>query len=134
MADSTDYEGIAEQILEYYYSTFDEDRSKLEPLYRQTSIFSFSGTGVKATGTTAIIEALKDLPFQKLVRNRQHIDVHPLHPFRQDNSDILVLVCGTLKMDDAPPNCFSHMLSLVKEGGTYFIEHDVLQFIYTSTE
>lgn len=47
----------SEQFVEFYYQTFDADRSKLKDLYRPESMLTFESSSVQ--GDAAIVEKLQ---------------------------------------------------------------------------
>ncbi|KAI4228789.1 MAG: hypothetical protein L6R36_001389 [Xanthoria steineri] len=110
-----DYSGIAQQFTEFYYTTFDENRSNLAALYRDHSMLTFESASVQ--GTSAIVEKLvvcnnpprsgkpappmhtpneippwQDLPFRKVKHQVQTLDAQP----SSGEGGIIVMVTGAL--------------------------------------
>lgn len=59
-----DISGVAASFGTHYYRTFDSQRDQLLPYYKEQSMLSYQGQ--KFQGQAAIMEKLKNLPFQKI--------------------------------------------------------------------
>ncbi|UZJ55509.1 hypothetical protein CBS101457_004829 [Exobasidium rhododendri] len=116
-------EAIAEQFCNFYYQTFDADRSTLGALYRPTSMLTFEGAQVQ--GSEAIVDKLKNLPFQRV----QHkVETRDAQPTGADGTSLCVMVTGALIVDDSPqPMRFSQTFTLIPEGGSYYVFNDVFR-------
>ncbi|KAF3184001.1 Nuclear transport factor 2 [Orbilia oligospora] len=121
----SDYSGVAEQFITYYYQTFDSNRQGLSGLYRPTSLLTFESS--QTQGAADITEKLVGLPFQKVEHQVATKDAQPL----PGGSGIVVLVTGALKVDDSPaPLSFAQTFILLPEGGSYFVAHDIFKLVY----
>ncbi|CRG86061.1 Nuclear transport factor 2 [Talaromyces islandicus] len=124
-----DFAGIAQQFVDFYYKTFDEDRKSLAALYRDNSMLTFE-TAAKL-GTAAIIEKLTELPFQKVQHRVATLDAQPSN----EQGGILVLVTGALLVDEEQnPMNYTQTFQLLPDGaGSYFVYNDVFRLIYNSS-
>ncbi|KAF7731630.1 Nuclear transport factor 2 [Apophysomyces ossiformis] len=124
MADITN---IAKQFVDYYYATFDADRSQLGPLYRDHSWLTFEGAD-PIGGAARIVEKLTSLPFGKVVHKVTTMDAQPSNP---SVASILVTVTGALVVDDSPnPIMFSQTFHLIPEGSSYYVLNDIFRLNY----
>ncbi|CAK7271856.1 Nuclear transport factor 2 [Sporothrix epigloea] len=123
MADS--YESIAKQFVEFYYTTFDADRSQLASLYRENSMLTFQTASV--LGVAGIVEKLKSLPFQRIKHVPQEIDAQPSF-----NNGVLVFVTGQLQVDEEErPMNFSQVFQLSRDdAGQYYVHNDIFKLIF----
>jgi len=120
-----DINAVATQFTDFYYTSFDRDRSSLEPLYRPESMLTFEGT--QHLGTAAILEKLKSLPFQSVQHKVTTLDAQP----STNPAVIIVSVTGLLVVDGSEnPLQFSQVFQLVPTGGTYFIHNDIFRLNY----
>ncbi|WFD00658.1 Nuclear transport factor 2 [Malassezia yamatoensis] len=118
-------EQIAQQFTDYYYSTFDSDRSQLAALY---SMLTFEGA--QTQGAQAIVEKLASLPFQKVQHKVDTRDAQPTG----DGQALVVLVTGMLLVDDGQnPLKFSQSFTLLPENGSYFVFNDIFRRIKSQT-
>ncbi|KAJ1918134.1 Nuclear transport factor 2 [Mycoemilia scoparia] len=119
---------VAQQFSDFYYQSFDNNRTALNNLYRPTSVMTFE-TG-KFTGAE-IIEKLSTLPFNKVQHKITTVDAHIIDPATQT---LLVMVTGQLLVDDEQnPQYFAQSFVLVKEetSGSYYISHDLFRLNYS---
>jgi len=120
-----DFVAVANQFTTFYYTTFDNDRSQLQPLYRDNSMMTFETNQVE--GAAKIIEKLVNLPFAKVQHKASTIDAQPAGP----DGSIIVLVTGLLLIDGGEhPQTYSQTFHLMPEGGTYFVLNDIFRLIY----
>ncbi|KAL8846680.1 MAG: hypothetical protein Q9221_008239 [Calogaya cf. arnoldii] len=121
-----DFQGIAQQFTEFYYDTFDRDRSELAPLYRDQSMLTFESAAVQ--GTEGIVQKLRDLPFQKVKHQVNTLDAQPSSP----EGGIIVMVTGALMVDDEErPMNYTQVFQLLPNGaGSYFVFNDMFKLIY----
>ncbi|KAH0830312.1 hypothetical protein J3R83DRAFT_1681 [Lanmaoa asiatica] len=131
---------VAKHFTEFYYTTFDADRSQLGPLYvrpssennairvdlttvqRPKSMLTFEKDQV--LGVEAIVEKLTSLPFTKVRHNVSTIDAQP----SISSEALIVSVTGYLLVDDEPnPLSFSQVFQLVSEGTTYYVFNDIFR-------
>ncbi|WFD36853.1 Nuclear transport factor 2 [Malassezia cuniculi] len=113
-------EQVAQQFTNYYYTTFDQDRSQLGPLYRPQSMLTFEGA--QTQGAQAIVE--------KLVKVQHKVDTCDAQP-TGDGQSLVVLVTGMLLVDDGQnPLKFSQLFTLLPEGGSFYVFNDVFRLNY----
>jgi len=84
---------VAQQFVEFYYKTFDENRANLAALYRSESMLTFENSSHQ--GSVSILEKLTALPFQKVVHQVSTLDAQP-----SNQGGILVMVTGALLVDE----------------------------------
>ncbi|KAK1920937.1 hypothetical protein DB88DRAFT_501572 [Papiliotrema laurentii] len=122
----SDFNAIAKQFTDFYYQTFDGDRSQLAALYRDSSMLTWENTPIQ--GTAAIMEKLQGLPFSKVVHRVLTLDAQPSGP---NAASILVIVTGQLVVDDGSNILqYSQMFHLVPDGGSFFVQNDVFRLVY----
>ncbi|KAI1312675.1 Nuclear transport factor 2 [Mortierella claussenii] len=115
---------IAKQFINYYYSTFDQGRQNLAPLYRETSMLTFEGT--PTVGASAIVEKLSSLPFQTVAHRVSTTDAQPA-----DNNSLIISVTGQLLVDgESNPQFFTQTFLLKPEAGSYYVQNDVFRLVY----
>ena len=121
----SNFEAVAQQFVEFYYNTFDTDRSKLNGLYRENSMLTFESSATQGAG--AIVEKLANLPFQKVKHKVSTLDAQP-----GSNDSVLVLVTGQLLVDEEQrPMNYVQTFQLVKEAsGNYFVFNDIFKLVY----
>ncbi|XP_065828100.1 nuclear transport factor 2-like [Oscarella lobularis] len=107
-------DAIAQQFVQQYYKTFDENRAGLGSLYTDSSVLTFEGT--QHVGPAQIIEKLTNLPF----RTVQHA-VTTRDCLQLDPQSLLVSVIGQLKTDDDPIHGFTEVFVLKQFGDSLFI-------------
>ncbi|KAI5293985.1 Nuclear transport factor 2 [Ascosphaera acerosa] len=114
-----------EQFVQFYYKTFDENRSNLGGLYRNESMLTFENSSQQ--GTEAILEKLTSLPFARVAHKVSTLDAQPTQ-----NGGILVLVTGALLVDaeERPMNYTQSFLLLPDGAGSYFVYNDVFRLVY----
>ncbi|KAL5533385.1 NTF2 [Sanghuangporus sanghuang] len=118
-----DINAIATQFTQYYYQTFDNDRSQLGPLYRQESMMTWEGQQVQ--GVQGIVEKLTSLPFAKVVHTITTIDAQPSS---LQAANLLVNVMGFLKVDDGEhPLQFTQVFQLIQDQGSYYVFNDIFR-------
>ncbi|KAJ2018534.1 Nuclear transport factor 2 [Coemansia sp. S100] len=116
---------IAKQFVDYYYQTFDSDRSSLAPLYRDMSMMSWEGTQMQ--GAKNIVEKLVSLPFTRVAHKVTTIDTQPSLP---NVNAVVIAVTGQLLVDDeTKPQQYTQLFQLVEEGG-FFIYNDIFRLNY----
>ncbi|KAJ3092456.1 Nuclear transport factor 2 [Quaeritorhiza haematococci] len=127
MADMNAINNIAKSFVDFYYSTFDANRSNLRPVYKDVSMLSFEGQHTQ--GVEAIIQKLVGLPFQRVQHRVATIDAQPANP---QLGSIMVMVTGQLLVDEEQnPQHFSQTFQLVPEGpSNYFVYNDVFRLNY----
>ncbi|THV07977.1 nuclear transport factor 2 [Dendrothele bispora CBS 962.96] len=122
----SDINDIAKQFVNFYYTTFDNDRSQLGPLYRTESMLTWEGSPIQ--GVNAVLEKLVSLPFQKVAHKIETLDAQPSSPTM---ASILVSVTGALKVDDGESELkFSQVFNLIPDGGSYFVQNDIFRLNY----
>ncbi|CAO1601685.1 Nuclear transport factor 2 [Xanthoria calcicola] len=122
----TDYNGIAQQFTQFYYTTFDENRSNLAALYRDHSMLTFESASV--LGTSEIVEKLVGLPFSKVKHQVRTLDAQP----SSGEGGIIVMVTGALVVDEEErPMNYTQVFQLLPDGaGSYFVYNDMFKLIY----
>ncbi|KAL8923990.1 MAG: hypothetical protein Q9208_004274 [Pyrenodesmia sp. 3 TL-2023] len=115
-----------EQFTEFYYTTFDRDRSELGPLYRDQSMLTFESAAVQ--GTSNIVEKLVSLPFGKIKHQIATFDAQPSN----EQGGILVMVTGALLIDEEErPMNYTQIFQLLPNGsGSYFVFNDMFKLIF----
>ncbi|PGG98822.1 nuclear transport factor 2 [Polytolypa hystricis UAMH7299] len=115
----------AEQFVQFYYKTFDENRAALAALYRDQSMLTFETASVQ--GTAGILEKLTSLPFEKVVHQVSTLDAQP-----SNNGAIIVMVTGGLLVDNEErPMNYTQTFQLMPDGsGSYFVYNDIFKLIY----
>ncbi|KAF9244233.1 nuclear transport factor 2 [Melanogaster broomeanus] len=117
---------VAKQFTDFYYNTFDSDRSNLGPLYRDQSMLTFEGAPFQ--GTQSIVEKLTALPFEKVAHKVLTLDVQPSSP---TVASILVSVTGQLIVDGSEnPLSFSQVFQLIPDGSSYYVLNDIFRLNY----
>ncbi|KAI0255258.1 nuclear transport factor 2 [Lactifluus subvellereus] len=121
-----DINAVAKQFTDFYYTTFDTNRSGLSSLYRDSSMLTFEGAPVQGTG--AITEKLTSLPFSKVQHKVTTLDAQPSSP---SVASLIVSVTGLLVVDDSSnPLQFSQVFQLIPEGGSYYVFNDIFRLNY----
>ncbi|KAJ5793547.1 hypothetical protein N7457_000146 [Penicillium paradoxum] len=137
-----DFNAIAQQFVQFYYQTFDENRAGLAGLYRDQSMLTFETSSVQGVG--AITEKLGvrrppppppnarppgALPFQKVQHQIATFDAQP-----SSGDGIVVLVTGALLVDEEQkPMNYTQCFKLQPDGqGSYFVLNDVFRLIYSA--
>ncbi|KAG6898249.1 Nuclear transport factor 2 [Termitomyces sp. T32_za158] len=121
-----DINNIAKQFTDFYYSTFDSDRSSLGSLYRPESMLTWEGTPI--AGSNAIAEKLTSLPFSKVQHKVTTLDAQPSSP---SVSSLIVSVTGLLVVDDSTnPLQFSQIFQLIPDGSSYYVYNDIFRLNY----
>ncbi|KAI0093801.1 nuclear transport factor 2 [Irpex rosettiformis] len=121
-----DINAVAKQFTDFYYTTFDSNRSSLGSLYRPSSMLTFEGTQI--LGAPAIIEKLTSLPFEKVEHKVTTLDAQPSSV---TVASLIVSVTGQLLVDDSTnPLAFSQIFQLIPEGGSYYVFNDIFRLNY----
>ncbi|KAJ9191566.1 hypothetical protein DTO166G4_934 [Paecilomyces variotii] len=123
-----DFVSIAQQFVQFYYKTFDENRAGLAALYRDQSMLTFETSSVQ--GTAGIVEKLTSLPFEKVVHQVTTLDAQP----SSETGGILVMVTGALLVDqEQKPMSYTQSFQLLPDGaGSYFVFNDIFRLIYSA--
>ncbi|KAG5335948.1 hypothetical protein E4T56_gene16730 [Termitomyces sp. T112] len=122
----SDINNIAKQFTDFYYSTFDSDRSSLSSLYRPESMLTWEGTPI--AGSTAIAEKLTSLPFSKVQHKVTTLDAQPSSP---TVASLIVSVTGLLVVDDSTNALqFSQIFQLIPDGSSYYVYNDIFRLNY----
>ncbi|KAJ2557538.1 Nuclear transport factor 2 [Coemansia sp. RSA 1933] len=121
----SDLEAIGKQFVEFYYQTFDSNRSGLASLYRSVSMMTWEGSPYQ--GAESILEKITSLPFQRVAHKITTIDVQPSLP---NVKSAVIVVTGQLLVDEeTKPQQYTQMFQLVEDNG-YFIYNDVFRLNY----
>ncbi|KAF4339391.1 nuclear transport factor 2 [Fusarium beomiforme] len=120
------FEEVAKQFVEYYYNTFDSDRSGLAALYRDNSMLTFESASV--LGAQSITEKLTSLPFEKVKHQVSTLDAQPSN----DQGGVIILITGALLVDEEQrPMNFSQSFQLARDqSGTYFVYNDIFKLVF----
>ncbi|KAF2000046.1 NTF2-like protein [Amniculicola lignicola CBS 123094] len=119
-----DFDNIAKQFVEFYYKTFDENRTGLASLYRPFSMLTFESGGT--LGAEAITEKLKNLPFEKV---QHRVDTQDAQPVGDDG--IVVLVTGALMVEgNDRPMSYAQVFQLKKDATNWFVYNDIFRLVY----
>ncbi|WBW74266.1 nuclear import protein Nxt2 [Schizosaccharomyces osmophilus] len=120
-----DFNALATQFTQFYYQTFDTDRSQLSSLYRDESMLSFEGAQLQ--GAKDIVEKLMGLPFQRVQHRISTLDAQPTGA----NGSVVVMVTGELLLDEEQmAQRYSQVFHLVNNGGNYFVLNDLFRLNY----
>ncbi|KAI4717999.1 putative nuclear transport factor NTF-2, partial [Aureobasidium sp. EXF-10727] len=124
----TDFQNIAEQFVQFYYKTFDENRSALGALYKDHSMLTFENSPVQ--GAAGITEKLVGLPFAKVQHEVASLDAQPSN----ESGGILVLVAGRLLVDEEQrPMSYTQSFQLLPDGaGSYYVFNDIFRLVYAA--
>ncbi|KIP10297.1 hypothetical protein PHLGIDRAFT_18352 [Phlebiopsis gigantea 11061_1 CR5-6] len=121
-----DINAIAKQFTDFYYQTFDTNRSALQSLYRAHSMLSWEGTQI--LGANDISEKLTTLPFSQVQHKVTTLDAQPSSP---TVASLIVSVTGVLIVDDSPnPLQFSQVFQLIPDAGSYYVFNDIFRLNY----
>ncbi|KAI4698106.1 uncharacterized protein J4E84_001240 [Alternaria hordeiaustralica] len=137
----SDFNAIAQQFVQFYYKTFDENRAGLGALYKETSMLTFEAQGTQ--GSAAIVEKLQNLPFQQIQHRTDTVDAQP-----SADDGILVLVTGALLASrshvslhpaltnteqlagEDKPMSFTQAFQLKNADGNWFVLNDIFRLVY----
>ncbi|PYH89816.1 NTF2-like protein [Aspergillus ellipticus CBS 707.79] len=119
-----DFQSIAQQFVQFYYQTFDNERQNLAGLYRNESMLTFETSSMQ--GVQPIMEKLLGLAFQKVRHETSTLDAQP-----SINNSIIVMVTGALLIDEeARPMNYTQTFTLCPDGnGSYFVFNDIFRLI-----
>ncbi|KAI4130341.1 MAG: hypothetical protein LQ338_001776 [Usnochroma carphineum] len=122
----TDFNTVAQQFTQFYYTTFDENRSNLAALYREQSMLTFESDAVQ--GAAPIVEKLVSSSFQKIKHQVSTLDAQPSN----SEGGIIVMVTGVLLVDEEErPMNYTQVFQLLPDGaGSYFVLNDMFKLIY----
>eukprot|EP00918_Siedleckia_nematoides_P025570 GHVU01055203.1.p1 GENE.GHVU01055203.1~~GHVU01055203.1.p1 ORF type:complete len:128 (-),score=19.80 GHVU01055203.1:195-578(-) len=123
MADklNSEFENVAKQFIQHYYTTFAADRKSLGPLYGENSMLTWEDERVQ--GATNIVNKLSQLNFAKVAHNVVKCDCQP-----SPGMGVLVVVTGDLKIDENSPLKFTQVFHLVQgANGGYYIFNDLFR-------
>ncbi|RYO15703.1 hypothetical protein AA0111_g11636 [Alternaria arborescens] len=120
----SDFNAIAQQFVQFYYKTFDENRAGLGALYKEHSMLTFEQQPTQ--GSAAIVEKLQNLPFQEIQHRTDTVDAQP-----SADDGILVLVTGALLLaGESKPMSFTQAFQLKNAEGNWFVLNDVFRLVY----
>ncbi|KAK2778992.1 Nuclear transport factor 2 [Onygenales sp. PD_12] len=119
-----DYQSIADEFVKFYYSTFDNKRDDLKPLYRENSMLTFETNSIQ--GSEAITKQLVELPFQKVQHQRATVDAQPT-----EEGGVIVLVTGALMVDqEQKPMNYTQVFHLRRDAVGYYVYNDIFKLVY----
>lgn len=117
-----DFNSIAQQFVQFYYTTFDTNRAGLFPLYNTESMLTFEGEQFR--GAEFIVKKLLELSCTTVSHQILTIDAQP----SSTPSGIIVFVSGLLQMDQDSPLKFSQVFHLNQAAtGQYFVYNDLFR-------
>lgn len=117
-----DYSAIAQQFVQFYYSTFDTNRQALFPLYNSESMLSFEGEQFR--GSENIVKKLCELSCTTVAHEIFTIDAQP----SSTPCGVIVFVSGVLRMDTDAPLKFSQVFHLNQAPtGQFFVFNDLFR-------
>ncbi|XP_055804132.1 nuclear transport factor 2B-like isoform X2 [Solanum dulcamara] len=100
-----DPDAVSKAFVDYYYSTFDTNRTGLASVYQESSVLTFEGQ--KYQGTQSIADKLTGLPFQQCKHHINTVDCQPSGAV----GGMLVFVSGNLNLPgEQHPLKFSQLL------------------------
>ncbi|KAI4094345.1 MAG: hypothetical protein LQ344_002245 [Seirophora lacunosa] len=122
----TDFQTVAQQFTDFYYTTFDRKREDLAALYRDQSMLTFESSPVQ--GTSGIVEKLVSLPFEVIKHQVKTLDAQPSN----EQGGIIVMVTGALLVDEEERAMnYTQIFQLLPDGaGSYFVFNDMFKLIY----
>jgi len=115
----TSFDEIGQQFAQFYYRTFDENRTQVGQLYHDAAIMTFEGNRIETK--LKISEHLGGLPFRSIQHVPTTVDCQPTE------GGVLVLVNGQLKTDDDPPHSFSQLFVLRNLNGAWCVTNDLFR-------
>ncbi|KAH7235882.1 hypothetical protein BKA59DRAFT_485633 [Fusarium tricinctum] len=123
---ANNFEDIAKQFVEYYYNTFDTDRSGLAALYRENSMLTFESAST--LGVASITEKLTSLPFAKVKHQVSTLDAQPSN----QEGGVIILITGALLVDEEQrPMNFAQSFQLARDAsGNYYVFNDLFKLVY----
>ncbi|KAL2144850.1 hypothetical protein VTI28DRAFT_8410 [Corynascus sepedonium] len=121
---AVDFQSVATQFVNHYYTTFDSDRKSLAALYRENSMLTFESS--QSLGAASILEKLTNLPFQKIKHHISALDSQPT-----PNGGIIILVTGQLAVDEETnPLAYSQAFQLCQDpAGQWFVFNDIFKLV-----
>ncbi|KAK5132671.1 Nuclear transport factor 2 [Meristemomyces frigidus] len=120
-----DFENIAKQFVEFYYKTFDSNRSQLASLYGPDSMLSFEAA--PSQGVANIVQKLVELPFTRVEHQVATLDAQPSN----SQGGILVIVSGALLVEEEKrPMSYTQTFQLLPKDGSYYVFNDVFRLVY----
>lgn len=121
-----DINALAKQFTDFYYQTFDTERSGLVSLYKAESMLTWEGQQI--LGVNAIIQKLTSLPFGKVQHQVSTVDAQPSVP---NTANLIVSVTGFLLVDDdSNPIRYSQAFHLVSTDSGYYVYNDIFRLNY----
>ncbi|KAJ4305257.1 Nuclear transport factor 2 [Kalmusia sp. IMI 367209] len=122
-----DFQAIADQFVNFYYDTFDKNRSGLTALYRGHSMLTFEQQPVR--GAADIVEKLTNLPFNQVIHQVATKDAQP-----SADDGIIVMVTGALQVDGQDkPMSYTQTFQLKSEGDTWYVLNDIFRLVYPAS-
>ena len=120
-----DYQAIAKQFLDQYYSTMSSNRMNLLNFYTDKSCMTYEGDSYK--GINKIKDKLESMGSSTI---KYQFDEYDLQPGAADGS-MLIVVIGGMKVDEDQPFQFCQTFQLLPNGkGGFYLHNDVMRLIY----
>lgn len=115
------FQEVGNQFVQHYYSTFASNRQQIAGLYSDQSCLTYEGE--QFMGTEQIMGKMGQLPNITFDGQGAVMDIQP-----SLNEAILVLVNGSLAIDDSPPMKFTQTFLLAKGGvNGYYIHNEIFR-------
>ncbi|CAG7976459.1 unnamed protein product [Penicillium salamii] len=105
-----------------YLQKFDTDSCVFTK--RDHSMLTFETSSIQ--GAKGIVEKLSSLPFKKVEHKVSSLDAQP-----SDSGAIVILLTGTLLIDEESAMNYTQLFELFPENGSYFVLNDIFRLIYS---
>lgn len=117
------FEEVGKQFARHYYATFCGDRSQLQPLYRDSTLVTWSGEQMQGVG--AVMEKFANLTFRTAQFKPEDIDCHP-----SLSGGIIVVVNGECMLDQERHGLkFNDVFHLAQDQGNWFISNQLFRIV-----
>ena len=123
-----DFTTIGAQFIQFFYQTFDTDRKSLVNLFRPNSMLTFETE--QFLGTENIINKFLGIGAERLSHAVMTADYQPCPDGTGTNRGIIVLVTGTLTMDQEMPMKYSEVFNLQPAPdaeGSYYVFNELFK-------
>ncbi|KAG2387856.1 hypothetical protein C9374_001450 [Naegleria lovaniensis] len=118
-----DYVQVGEAFVKHYYSTFDQNRQNIAPLYTDNSLLTWEKD--KIQGRVEILKKLTELPFNTV---RHDINVCDCQPSM--SGGVNILCTGSVVIDNEHPHPFCEFFHLTNENGGFYVTNHIFRFNY----
>lgn len=122
MANTCEYELLAERFVQQYYAMFDSNsKEQLITLYHASAMLTYEDN--KTQGHEGIKDILLNkVRFQKIAHAITKLDCQPL-----DGGGVIVMVSGMLKADEDNPIPYCETFVIKPADGSFFIFHHMFR-------